>query len=61
LTDALDERDLWEITTPTFATDEPTAWALAALLCDRSGADGVQRIARDDGSLFVLLRDVSDP
>jgi hypothetical protein len=61
LTDGLDERDLWEITTPTFATDESTAWAIAALLCDRTGADGVQRIARDDGALFVLLRDVSAP
>src|SRR5260370_547766 len=30
LTDALGERALWEITTPTFATDEPTAWSLAA-------------------------------
>jgi hypothetical protein len=58
LTDSLDERDLWEITTPTFATDESTAWAIAALLCDRTGADGVQRIVRDEGALFVLLRDV---
>jgi uncharacterized protein DUF6882 len=46
LTDAIEERDLWEIATPVFATDEPTAWALAALVCDRAGADGVQRIAR---------------
>jgi hypothetical protein len=60
LTDALVERDLWEISTPAFATDEPTAWALAALLCDRTNADGVQRIARGDGALFVLLRDVRD-
>jgi hypothetical protein len=55
ITDALVERDLWEISTPVFATDEPTAWALAALLCDRTAADGVQRIARDGGGLFVLL------
>jgi hypothetical protein len=60
LTDALVERDLWEISTPAFATDEPTAWALAALLCDRTSADGVQRIAREDGALFVLLRDALD-
>lgn len=58
LTDALSERSLWEIATPVFATDEPTAWALAAFLCDRAAADGVYRLARDDGGLFVLLRDV---
>ncbi len=58
LTDALAERGLWEIATPVFATDEPTAWALAALLCDRANADGVHRLAREDGALFVLLEDV---
>jgi hypothetical protein len=58
LTDGLADRDLWEITTPTFATDESTAWLLAALLCDRAQALGVQRMARDDGALFVLLHDV---
>jgi hypothetical protein len=58
LTDALEERDMWEISTPTFATDEPTAWALAALVCQRSGAEGVHRIAHDEGALFVLVRDV---
>jgi hypothetical protein len=57
LTDALADRDLWEIATPAFATDEATAWALAALLCDRTNADGVQRVARDDGALLVLLRE----
>ncbi|MDP9036289.1 MAG: hypothetical protein M3O50_15920 [Myxococcota bacterium] len=60
LTDGLEERDLWEIATPAFATDEPTAWALAALICERTKAEGVQRIARDDGALFVLLRDLRD-
>lgn len=58
VTDAIEERDVWEIATPVFATDEPTAWALAAFVCDRAGADGVQRLARDDGALFVLVRDV---
>jgi len=57
LTDALAERDLWEISTPAFATDEATAWALAALVCDRASADGVQRIARDEGALLVLVRE----
>ncbi|MDP9148588.1 MAG: hypothetical protein M3O36_01400 [Myxococcota bacterium] len=60
LTDGLDDRDLWEIATPAFATDEPTAWAVAALLCERTNAEGVQRIARADGALFVLLRDLRD-
>jgi hypothetical protein len=60
ITDALDDRDLWEITTPVFATDEPTAWALAAFLCDRANAQGVQDIAREDGTLFVLLREVRE-
>jgi hypothetical protein len=60
LTDELEERDLWEIATPVFATDEPTAWALAALICDRANADGVQRIARDDGALLLLLRDARE-
>jgi hypothetical protein len=58
LTDALMERNIWEISTPTFTTDEPTAWALAALLCDRYDADGVQRFPREDGALFVLIRDL---
>jgi hypothetical protein len=57
LTDALEERDLWEISTPVFATDESTAWALAAYVCDRTNADGVRAIARDDGILFVLVHD----
>jgi hypothetical protein len=57
LTDALEDREMWEISTPAFATDEPTAWALAALVCERSGADGVHRVADDDGVLFVLVRE----
>jgi hypothetical protein len=60
LTDGLEERDMWEISTPAFMTDEPTAWALAAYVCDRAGADGVHRIAHDEGALFVLVRNASD-
>jgi hypothetical protein len=60
ITDALAERDLWEIATPVFATDEPTAWALAALVCDRTEAQGVQRMVREDGALLVLVRDLAD-
>jgi hypothetical protein len=58
VTDALPERDLWEISTAAFATDEATAWVLAAYVCDRTNADGVKAIARDDGVLFVLVRNV---
>lgn len=58
LTDGIEERDIWEIATPAFATDEPTAWAIAAFVCDRAGGEGVQRLGRDDGALFVLVRDV---
>jgi hypothetical protein len=61
LTDAIPERDIWEITTPVFATDEPTAWAIAALVCDRAAGDGVQRIAQQGGALFVLVSEVSAP
>jgi hypothetical protein len=57
VTDAIAERDLWEISTPCFATDEPSAWALAALVCDRAGGDGVHRLLRDDGAVYVLVRD----
>jgi len=56
--DALTDRDLWELTTPVFATDQPTAWALAALICDRAGGDGVYCASEPEGLVFVLLRDV---
>jgi hypothetical protein len=58
LTDAMHDRDLWEISTPVFPTDEPTAWAIAALVCDRAKGEGVQRLAQPDGALFVLVRNV---
>ncbi|MBV9948426.1 MAG: hypothetical protein JOZ69_16365 [Myxococcales bacterium] len=38
-------------------TDEGTAWALAACVWDRVRGDGVQRLTRDDGAMFVLLHD----
>jgi|SRR5579884_2101555 len=56
--DGVLERDLWELSTPVFATDEPTAWALAAFVCDRAGGDGVFCGPERDGLVFVLLRDV---
>lgn len=55
LVDALPDRDLWEVSTPVFATDEATAWALAAFVCDRSRGAGVRVDKRDDGLVFYLL------
>jgi len=60
LADALPDRDMWEISTPVFAADEPTAWALAALVCERLAGDGVHASRRDEGLVFLLLRDVRE-
>jgi hypothetical protein len=60
LADALPDRDMWEISTPVFAADEPTAWTLAALVCDRLAGDGVHCSRRDEGLVFLLLRDVRE-
>jgi hypothetical protein len=54
--DAIIERDLWEISTPVFATDEVTAWALAAFVCDRAAGAGVYCAKEGDGLVFILLR-----
>jgi len=56
--DTISDRDLWEISTPVFGTDETTAWGLAAFVCDRAGADGVYCAREGDGLVFILLRDV---
>jgi hypothetical protein len=58
LADALPDRDMWEVSTPVFPADEPTAWALAALVCERTGAEGVHGSRRDEGLVLLLLRDV---
>ena len=58
LADAVPQRDIWEVSTPVFATDEPTAWVLAALVCDRCGGQGVHRAPIEGGRAFLLLRDV---
>jgi len=58
LVDGLPDRDMWEISTPVFPADEPTAWALGALVCESLGADGVHCSPRDEGLVFLLLRDV---
>jgi hypothetical protein len=58
IVDAIPDRDMWELSTPAFATDETTALALAALVCDRAGGDGVYCASEDEGLAFVLLRGV---
>jgi hypothetical protein len=58
--DAIPDRDMWELSTPAFATDETTAWALAALVCDRAGGDGVYCASGPEGLAFVLLREVGE-
>lgn len=62
LCDRFPRRDLWEISTPQFASDEGTIWALASLvtaLGDPAGPDparrGVYRAPMDGGSVFLLL------
>jgi len=56
LIDAIPERDMWELSTPAFATDETTAWALAALVCDRAEGAGVYCASEPEGLAFVLLQ-----
>ena len=51
---------MWELSTPVFAADEATAWALAALVCDRAGGDGVCCSRKSDGLVFLLLREMHD-
>jgi hypothetical protein len=60
LVDSIPERDMWEISTPVFPVDEGTAWALAALVCERCGGHGVYRTPSDKGRVFLLLRDVRE-
>jgi hypothetical protein len=60
LVDAILERDMWEISTPLFPVDEGTAWVLAALVCERSGGQGVYRTPTENGRVFLLLRDVRE-
>ncbi len=61
LLDALEDRRPWEISTPGFVTDEPTAWLLSALLAVEHDLDGVARLeARgEDGFVLVGLRALS--
>jgi hypothetical protein len=61
LVDSIVDRDLWELSTPVFATDELTAWAVAAFVWDRAGGDAVVCVPDREGLVFLLLRDVSAP
>lgn len=54
--DACPHRSMWELTTPQFPTDEPTAWALAAIAVDGDEDVVLLRAPRDDGAMFVALR-----
>ena len=60
LADAIPERDIWEVSTPLFPSDEATAWVLAALVCDRCGGDGVYGTPTANGLAFLLLREVRE-
>ena len=44
---------MWELTTPTFACDEGTAWTLAAIVAKSAGKLALQDVQRADG--FVIL------
>ncbi|HTJ82196.1 MAG TPA: hypothetical protein VL400_10760 [Polyangiaceae bacterium] len=54
LLDALPDRGPWEIATPGFTADEPTAWALAALVARHHALEGVARV-EVPGEGFVLF------
>jgi hypothetical protein len=58
LCDAVPERDMWEISTPQFATDEGTAWALCAIVCEAAGGAALYKAPHEGGAVFFLLRDV---
>lgn len=60
LVDGILERDLWELSTPVFALDEPTAWALCAFVCDRAGGEGIWCYENRGGLVFLLLREVKE-
>jgi hypothetical protein len=58
LTDGLADRSMWEVSTPVFASDVGTAWAIAAVVCQGVGGDAVCCGAEEGGLVFLLLRDV---
>jgi uncharacterized protein DUF6882 len=58
LIDDVAQRDMWELSTAIFGTDEATAWALCALVCGEAGAQGVYRGRSGESAVFVLLREL---
>jgi hypothetical protein len=58
LCDALPQREMWEITTQQFATDEQTAWGLCALVVVNQQAKGVYRAPIADGALYWMVDEV---
>ena len=57
--DAVPQRDLWELTTPQFATDEGTSWALCSLVCEAVGGEGLYKAPHPSGCIFFLLRAIT--
>lgn len=60
LVDAVPQRDMWELTTRQFATDEPTAWHLALMIADNAKGEGVYRIPQEDGMVYLLVRKLGE-
>jgi hypothetical protein len=60
LCDEFPQRDAWEISTPQFATDPGTAWALAAVLAEEAGAEAIYRAPHPGGLVFLLLFDLRE-
>jgi hypothetical protein len=56
--DGLLERDMWELSTPIFACDEATAWAICAYVCGESSAEGVYCCVNGESAVFVLMREL---
>lgn len=57
LCDAVVDRTMWEVSTPQFACDEGTVWALAAVVTEGSGAIGLYRAPHPGGSVFLVLHE----
>lgn len=60
LVDAINDRTLWEISTPRFTTDEATARALSALVWAEAGGAATFAIVREQGAIYLLLQSI-DP
>ncbi len=58
LIDGILERDMWEVTRPSYAIDEASAWALSALVVELRKADGVFRAPIKGGTAFILLENM---